>query len=1100
MKQRGLHTSSSSTALSTPSPRKSMRRSNASSASLSSPASYGVLNGGGVGSPDMRNGGIRDTSQLDFSTCPVEHGSGTASRRTVDRRSAQFQAEIDQLRRAHDDQNREISQLKLKIDAEKQKSREAQRDKNQAAKTARETLEKERQHLTEIATRRAASEKETEMRGHYESLIKKKDAELRQQIKFREEEVKAARAELIRERDDQVQFVREDAERRIMARCQEEASSEKSKLLAEMWSLRENKVKMEEVLESLKTADHEKSQLIKKMKLDHADEKSELLRRSKQEGQKDAQRVRLAERIVQQKDSELARQTYTSTQLEADKERLQDAVSRYQQGDSLSKRSVSSLSHGAAAAIEDDSTLSLSLTPSRPQRSVESSPKVSRSSMSPSVRRNAALEDRLLAMKAENAMLKQQLEKAKASVSDSTAAEEKVKKLRVRNNELTTLARQLQSKVKTSQTEISALKAVKEGSSSEIKHHSQQYQRQRAKDQAEHRQDLIVKDQEIAKLKDKLDSLLHNTPSKQSGKQALSPSSDLDAETKSKIVHLTRSNLALEKRLDVFFKESGSSGQMVKLQQHVTDLESKLAALRHQNEEAESQLERLPLMELEVESVKTRSQSLVQCIEELENEKRHQSELRACEQSAVQDLKSELQSMSTKLEEYDQLCADNNQLQDELSGARQEADRTAVECTALKGQVTSLQQLLQQQDQSGGLGDEEFTKLRSELAATKMEISSLKSQAAANKPSTAVQVESSTGIDMSSSFDARSTSGNSMLSPSKEPAELMAKIVSLQEECAEKELQCMALMEQVDKLKLVVSHFQSKLDQAEELSNPPSPVVQHKQLNSKPTGAAATKATKSQHQRPGSGSLHDTLVSGGLQRDQQGRSHGLHAHFDQSPGPSAYASEDNTSREFTLEEELQEAEPVSTATASDVAMQEDSEASEASDSDDGSDDHRRSPITSDNDSDKSAYDSDGSSDSGDSDASDASDAGDKDGDNISLSQVFAAGGATHTDDDDSADSSDDEGFVREFGDVVRGLSSTPSQKSKQDSADSEGNRDSGRVHPRSVKGSEEEENADVSSIDSVHSAGAADDQGHGNTDAIVRNEASHAAAAAATAA
>lgn len=38
---------------------------------------------------------------------------------------------------------------------------------------------------------------------------------------------------------------------------------------------------------------------------------------------------------------------------------------------------------------------------------------------------------------------------------------------------------------------------------------------------------------------------------------------------------------------------------------------------------------------------------------------------------------------------------------------------------------------------------------------------------------------------------------------------------SLEEECAEKELQCMALSEQVEKLKMVVSHFQNKLDKAD---------------------------------------------------------------------------------------------------------------------------------------------------------------------------------------------------------------------------------------------------------------------------------------------
>ena len=290
------------------------------------------------------------SSSLILTPSAVSSRHGTPA--SVERTRTRLHSEMEQLRRANEDLRKEAGQLRLNVDSEKQRVREAQRERNLATKNARENLEKEKQHIIETASRRAASDRESEMKSHYESLVRQKENEIRQLVKFREDEVKRVRTEMARERDELVRITREETERRTSTRCQEEAANDRSKLVSEMWSLRDAKMKQDEVVESLKAADQEKAQLIKRMKVEHGDERAELLRRTKQEGQKDAQRVRLAERILYQKETELAQQVYSANQLEADKDSLQEAVQRYKQGESLDRRSASAaMSRSMSASL-----------------------------------------------------------------------------------------------------------------------------------------------------------------------------------------------------------------------------------------------------------------------------------------------------------------------------------------------------------------------------------------------------------------------------------------------------------------------------------------------------------------------------------------------------------------------------------------------------------------------------------------------------------------------------------------------------------------------------------------------------------------------------
>ena len=244
-----------------------------------------------------------------------------------------------ELRRVTDEQRREITALRQQVEGEKQRVRDVQREKNLALRQAKEQFEKEREHLVEVTARRAASDKELELKAHYEAQLRAREQELRQVVRLRDDELRKQRQQLTRERDEMVRVSREDAERRVKEQLDEQHGAERARMMAELWAMREQKVKAEEQLEIRVASEQEKVQQMRTMRAEHDQEMKSLVRKSKIESERDAQQLRLAERMMHEKDLQLEKKDYNARILSMEKDTLSDQVSLLKSAESWEKRS-----------------------------------------------------------------------------------------------------------------------------------------------------------------------------------------------------------------------------------------------------------------------------------------------------------------------------------------------------------------------------------------------------------------------------------------------------------------------------------------------------------------------------------------------------------------------------------------------------------------------------------------------------------------------------------------------------------------------------------------------------------------------------------------
>lgn len=260
-------------------------------------------------------------------------------------------AAVFDLRRVNDELRREVEQLRSQVEAEKQRVRDASKEKTQAVKLMREQFEKEREHLVQVITQRVLRDKAvTDVAA--KNTRERDEQYVRQALRRKDDEVKQMRQLLAREREEAVRVAREMVEQRVRAELEETAANERAKLINELFTLRVQKMKVEEQLEQRINSEQEKITRLRSLKDEHRAEIEELLRRTRQEGTRDVQQLRLAERMLQAKDEELALYEYTTQQLTAEKESLAGDLARLKTAESWEKRQPKAAPRKTPGAVE----------------------------------------------------------------------------------------------------------------------------------------------------------------------------------------------------------------------------------------------------------------------------------------------------------------------------------------------------------------------------------------------------------------------------------------------------------------------------------------------------------------------------------------------------------------------------------------------------------------------------------------------------------------------------------------------------------------------------------------------------------------------------
>ena len=254
-----------------------------------------------------------------------------------------------------EDLRRHNTKLRSDLEAERAKVRQVLRDKSAEIKRIQDNFEKEKQKAIELATKRLTNEHAAEIRKVRENTAKEKDNELRQVLKFKEEEVKTMKQQLVDEREKN-RSAEEELRRVLVDKGKEgeDRSEIERKLRNEIAALKDQKQKADEMYRLKTSADNEKADIIRRLKAEHEIELQKFLKDSKRESIHSVQQKRLTEKVLEEKAHELAFKDHLARKLEAEKDELQKRLSQSGDSDSLRRSSMrNSFDRGSSDRLDE---------------------------------------------------------------------------------------------------------------------------------------------------------------------------------------------------------------------------------------------------------------------------------------------------------------------------------------------------------------------------------------------------------------------------------------------------------------------------------------------------------------------------------------------------------------------------------------------------------------------------------------------------------------------------------------------------------------------------------------------------------------------------
>ena len=207
---------------------------------------------------------------------------------------------------------KQLAKAKGDYAAEKQKCRYMARDHLVELKRLREEHERRLDSSLEALNLRKDQEKEMELKRLEEQMLKQKDQEVRFLNREKGDEMRALERKLHREHEENLRYNLENQRRRMTEEFEalkipdeEEAAKRESKLMKEVFDLGDENMRLEEQVKNLSSENRAQIEQLRRMKQEHKSEIDYILRQNKTEAARDMARLKLAEEILHEKDSDL---------------------------------------------------------------------------------------------------------------------------------------------------------------------------------------------------------------------------------------------------------------------------------------------------------------------------------------------------------------------------------------------------------------------------------------------------------------------------------------------------------------------------------------------------------------------------------------------------------------------------------------------------------------------------------------------------------------------------------------------------------------------------------------------------------------------------
>ncbi|XP_066929546.1 serine-rich adhesin for platelets-like [Clytia hemisphaerica] len=419
------------------------------------------------------NGGSSKTEKSDKNTVSSKWDNDNNNNNPFASRNGSFRRSSSKnLKRANEELRSHVTRLKAEIELEKIKSKQTHRDKVADIKRMKDQYERANSLSIEAVTQKMKNLSEVETKKLKESLNRDKDAEIKQIIKFKDEEIKTLRKSMHEETERlnrQLQYATSSSSRRNrFGNAPNHDDNEIGRLKIELTKLSKENENLEDRYSGLLLGMNQKNEMMKKMKVDHERELQKILRQARRENSQSVSELQTLRKSLQDKDAEISRLDSCVLKVTEEKEHFEEKFDK------------NVLLSSSFTADKNDHP-----------RSLQS--------------KNAELKNQLDA-----AYLKiRQLEKDNLNstgnhtfdLSKSFRLDSKVKQLKTRNSELVAIAKKLEEKAKNVQIEFDDYRRDVENQEDSKGKIKASFSKQRAKDLTEHARAMLIKEQEIEKLK-----------------------------------------------------------------------------------------------------------------------------------------------------------------------------------------------------------------------------------------------------------------------------------------------------------------------------------------------------------------------------------------------------------------------------------------------------------------------------------------------------------------------------------------------------------------------------------------------------------------------
>lgn len=244
-----------------------------------------------------------------------------------------------------DELKKQLAKLKGELEFERQNSRQQQRDHEKELRRVREEHEKRLDATLEAVGVRKEKEKVAEVKRTEERLLRLKDQELKLLAKDKNEEMRQLQQKLERQKEESVRFSVELEKRKYTEEMQQmipevECATREAKLAREVFMLGEQNEHLEEQVRNLLRENRTQIDLMRRMKHEHEAEIGSLLKKNQMEASRDMAQLRLAERIISEKEHDLHVVEYRADMALLEKEAIAEELAHVRSVQTVSNTSL----------------------------------------------------------------------------------------------------------------------------------------------------------------------------------------------------------------------------------------------------------------------------------------------------------------------------------------------------------------------------------------------------------------------------------------------------------------------------------------------------------------------------------------------------------------------------------------------------------------------------------------------------------------------------------------------------------------------------------------------------------------------------------------